>query len=60
MLNSLDTSAYLCTNILFLQVFIPEDPEKDGWEDEFCNFLKGVMHSTEYKPFVTSTVTIYM
>ena len=22
-------------------VFIPEDPEKDGWEDEFCNFLKG-------------------
>ncbi|XP_046864101.1 ATP-dependent 6-phosphofructokinase, liver type-like [Xenia sp. Carnegie-2017] len=22
-------------------VFLPEDPVKDGWEDEFCNFLKG-------------------
>ncbi|XP_028405982.1 ATP-dependent 6-phosphofructokinase, liver type-like [Dendronephthya gigantea] len=22
-------------------VFIPEDPVQDGWEDEFCNFLKG-------------------
>lgn len=21
-------------------VFIPEDPPEDGWEDEFCNFLK--------------------